>query len=351
MFFEANSGGASLLPLVGEGAMRSMTDEGRRDWVETSPEPSSDPCYARATFSHKWEKGAPLLFLLLNLAALLLPFSPALAQSPPLPVVASFSILGDFVREVGGSGVDVSTIVGPNGDAHVYEPTPADGRKLAGARLVFVNGLAFEGWIDRLIAASKTKARIVTVSAGVARRHNEEGLDPHAWQDVANARRYVENIRDALAAADPERAALYRANAAAYLVKLDALDREITAALATIPPARRRIVSTHDAFGYFSARYGLEFIAPQGVSTEAEASARDIARIIDAVKREKVAAVFLENIADPRLAESIAAQTGAKVGGTLYSDALSDAKGPAPNYIEMVRHNVKELTEALGGGK
>ena len=331
--------------------MRSMTDEGRRDWVETSPKPSSDPCYARATFSHKWEKGAPLLYLLLNFLAFSLFASPALAQSPPLPVVASFSILGDFAREVGGSGVDVSTIVGPNGDAHVYEPTPADGRKLAGARLVFVNGLGFEGWIDRLIAASKTKAKVVTVSAGVAPRQGEEGLDPHAWQDVANARRYVENIRDALAAADPERAALYRANAAAYLAKLDALDRDVTAALETIPPARRRIISTHDAFGYFSARYGIAFIAPQGVSTEAEASARDIARIIDAVKREKVAAVFLENIADPRLAQSIAAQTGAKVGGTLYSDALSDAKGPAPNYIEMVRHNVKELTEALGDGK
>ena len=352
MFFEARSGGASLLPWDGrrwplrsKGRMRVC---GKFQPSRGAPHPTS---LREATFSHKWEKGAPLLFLLLNLAALLLPFSPALAQSPPLPVVASFSILGDFVREVGGSGVEVSTIVGPNGDAHVYEPTPADGRKLARARLVFVNGLAFEGWIDRLIAASKTKARIVTVSAGVAPRHNEEGLDPHAWQDVANARRYVENIRDALVAADPERAALYRANAAAYLAKLDALDREITAALATIPPARRRIVSTHDAFGYFSARYGLNFIAPEGVSTEAEASARDIARVIDAVKREKVAAVFLENIADPRLAESIAAQTGAKVGGTLYSDALSDAKGPAPNYIEMVRHNVKELTEALGGAR
>ena len=352
MICEAESaGGASLLPLVGEGVMRSMTDEGRYDWVGISRGPSSDPCYARATVSHKWEKGAPLLFLLLNLLTFSFFVPPALAQSPPLPVVASFSILGDFVREVGGSGVDVSTIVGPNGDAHVYEPTPADGRKLARARLVFVNGLGFEGWIDRLIAASKTKAKIVTASAGVAPRQGEEGLDPHAWQDVANARRYVENIRDALVAADPGRAALYRANATAYLAKLDALDHEVAAALATIPPARRRIISTHDAFGYFSARYGFEFIAPEGVSTEAEASARDIARIINSVKREKVAAVFLENIADPRLAESIAAQTGAKIGGTLYSDALSDANGPAPNYIEMVRHNVKELTEALGGAR
>ena len=329
----------------GKGRMRVC---GKFQPSRGAPHPTS---LREATFSHKWEKGAPLLYLLLNLLVFSLFVPPALAQSPPLPVVASFSILGDFVREVGGSGVEVSTIVGPNGDAHVYEPTPADGRKLAGARLVFVNGLAFEGWIDRLIAASKTKAKIVTASAGVAPRKGEEGLDPHAWQDVANARRYVENIRDALVAADPGRAALYRANATAYLAKLDALDREVMAGLATIPPARRRIISTHDAFGYFSARYGFEFIAPEGVSTEAEASARDIARIIDSVKREKVAAVFLENIADPRLAESIAAQTGAKIGGTLYSDALSDAKGPAPNYIEMVRHNVKELTEALGGAR
>jgi zinc/manganese transport system substrate-binding protein len=277
--------------------------------------------------------------------------SPALGESPPLPVVASFSILGDFVREVGGDGVALSTIVGPNGDAHVYEPTPGDGRKLAGARLVFVNGLGFEGWIDRLIAASKTRAEIVTVSAGVAPRRGDAGLDPHAWQDVANARRYVENICDALVAADPSRAKLFEANAAAYLARLDALDREVAAALTAIPTARRRLVSTHDAFGYFSARYGLQFIAPQGVSTEAEASARDIARIIDAAKREKVGAVFLENIADPRLAQSIAAETGAKIGGTLYSDALSDAKGPAPDYIAMVRHNVRELVEALGDRK
>ncbi len=215
------------------------------------------------------------------LAFLLCLAGPVAAQPPAPPVVASFSILGDFVREVGGEGIELSTIVGPNGDAHVYEPTPGDGRKLAAARLVFVNGLGFEGWIDRLIAASKTKAKIVTVSAGVAPRHNEEGLDPHAWQDVANAKRYVENIRDALVKADPSRAKMFEANAAAYLAKLDGLDREVVAALNAIPAERRRIVSTHDAFGYFSARYGLKFIAPQGVSTQAEASARDIARIIE----------------------------------------------------------------------
>ncbi len=283
--------------------------------------------------------------LLLSLSAL--PLAPALAQSSPLPVVASFSILGDFVREVGGGAVDVSVIVGPDGDAHVYEPTPQDGRKLAQARLIFVNGLGFEGWIERLIKASRTAARIVVVSAGVPPRRFESGQDPHAWQDVANARRYVANIRDALMAEDPERAALFKANAATYLAKLDALDREVAQTFAAVPKKRRRIVSTHDAFGYFSARYGLEFLAPQGVSTEAEPSARDIARIIDMVKREKIGAVFLENISDPRLAQSIAKETGAKIGGVLYSDALSAPDGPAPSYIEMMRHNVRELAKAL----
>lgn len=272
----------------------------------------------------------------------------ALAAAAPLPVVASFSILGDFVREVGGSRIDLTTIVGPNGDAHVYEPTPRDGQAIARARLVFVNGLGFEGWMDRLIAAAKTRATVVTVSKSVAARQGEEGgADPHAWQDVANAQIYVGNIRDALVAADPARAEAYRAAAATYSAKLAALDREISRAIASIPKERRRVVSTHDAFGYFSARYGLEFIAPEGVSTEAEASARDIARIIDAIKQHKVAAVFLENITDPRLTQSIAAQTGVKVGGTLYSDALSETNGPAPTYIDMMRHNVRELTEAL----
>jgi zinc/manganese transport system substrate-binding protein len=286
------------------------------------------------------------------LATLALLSSPLRAQpappSPPrLPVVASFSILGDLVRAIGGESVDVATIVGPNGDAHVYQPSPQDGRRLAAAKLVFVNGLGFEGWIDRLVAASKTKARIVTASRAVTPRKEEEGIDPHAWQDVANVKIYVANIRDALVEADPDGAERYRANAAVYLHALGALDAEIVAAIDAIPRARRRVVSTHDAFGYFAARYGVEFIAPQGVSTDAEASARDIARIVDAVKMHKVAAVFLENIVDPRFARRIAAETGAKIGGTLYSDALSAPDGPAPTYIRLMRYNVSRLTEAL----
>jgi zinc/manganese transport system substrate-binding protein len=273
--------------------------------------------------------------------------APALAQNDELPVVASFSIIGDLVREVGGDRVSVATLVGPDGDAHVYQPTPADARKIAQARLVFVNGLGFEGWLERLIAAAKGKGTIVTLGKGVAARPGEEGTDPHAWQDVANAKIYVAEIRDALAAADPQGADAYRARASAYLARLDALDAEIVKALDALPKERRRIVSTHDAFGYFSARYGVEFIAPQGVSTEAEASARDIARIIDSVKRHKAGAVFLENISDPRLARRIAAETGARIGGTLYSDALSGPGEGGANYIDMMRHNVRELTKAL----
>lgn len=281
------------------------------------------------------------------LTSLLAAFAaPAAAQAEKLPVVASFSIIGDFVREVGGDRVAVTTLVGPDGDAHVYQPTPADARHIAQAKVIFVNGLGFEGWLERLIAAAKGKGVIVTLGKGVAARHGEEGSDPHAWQDVANAKIYVAEIRDALIAADPAGADAYRANAGAYLARLDALDAEIVKTLDAIPRERRRIVSTHDAFGYFSARYGVAFIAPQGVSTEAEPSARDIAHIIETAKQHKVDAVFLENISDPRLARRIAAETGARVGGVLYSDALSAPGEAGANYIDMMRHNVRELTKA-----
>jgi zinc/manganese transport system substrate-binding protein len=280
----------------------------------------------------------------LSLAAII---APAKAEARKIPVVASFSIIGDFVRQVGGDRVSVTTIVGPDGDAHVYEPSPADGRSIAQARLIFVNGLGFEGWLDRLIAATKSKGDVVTLGKGITARKDEEGEDPHAWQDVANAKVYVEAIREALMAADPEGAATYKANADSYLAKLDALDAEIQQAIAAIPKERRRVVSTHDAFEYFAARYGVEFLAPQGVSTEADVSARDVAKIIDAVKTHKVAAVFIENIADPRLAKRIASETGARMGGVLYSDALSAAKGDGATYIDMMRHNVKQLAKAL----
>jgi zinc/manganese transport system substrate-binding protein len=264
-----------------------------------------------------------------------------------LNVVASFSILGDLVRNVGGDRVNVTTLVGPDGDAHVYAPTPADARKIADAKLVIVNGFGLEGWLPRLVQSAGGKASIVTATAGIAPLTLGSDADPHAWQSVANAKTYVGNIRDALVAADPASGQVFRANADAYLAKLDTLDGEVRAAVVQIPQTRRKVISTHRAFGYFAAAYGVEFIAPIGVSTESEASARDIAGIITQVRAAKIPAVFLENVSDPRLIRRISAETGAKVGGTLYSDSLTAEKGDAPTYIDMVRHNIKALTSAL----
>ena len=285
-----------------------------------------------------------LQFLLVSLAFIV---SPLHAQGG-LEVVASFSIIGDFVKNVGGDRVDVTTLVGPNGDVHVYTPAPADAKKIADAKLVIINGLGLEGWLPRLLQASGSKAPITVATGGIAPLRQGSDADPHAWQSVANAKIYVANISDALIAADPADAEAFRGNAERYSVKLDALDREVRAAIAQIAPARRKVISTHDAFGYFAASYGIEFIAPEGVSTESEPSARDIARIITQIKSSRIPAVFLENISDSRLMSRIAAETGAKVGGTLFSDALTDEKGPCPTYIEMVRHNIKALTSALG---
>jgi zinc/manganese transport system substrate-binding protein len=286
-------------------------------------------------------------------------FGAAPAGAPPkdkLKVIASFSILGDLVKNVGGDRVEVATLVGPNGNAHVYAPSPADAKKVADARLVFVNGLGFEGWLERLVKASGTKAPIVVATKGISPReraaeaghdHDHGRTDPHAWQSVANAKIYVVNIRDALIAADPAGKAAYDGNAAAYLAKLDALEREVRDVIAKIPASRRKVITSHDAFGYFEGAYGVDFIAPQGVSTEAEASAKDVAAIITQIRKQKISAVFLENVTDPRLVEQIARETGAKIGGTLYSDALTDDKGDATTYIDLMRHNLKQLAAAL----
>jgi zinc/manganese transport system substrate-binding protein len=272
--------------------------------------------------------------------------APAYAQAR-LDVVASFSILGDFARNVGGERVNVTTLVGPDGDVHVYTPAPADAKKIADAKLVIINGLGLEGWLPRLVQSSGGKTAIVAATNGIAPLKIGGDADPHAWQSVANARIYVANIRDALVAADAPAAGVYRANAQSYLAKLDALDREVREAMARIPQPRRKVISTHDSFGYFAAAYGVEFIAPLGVSTESEASARDIAGIITQIRTAKIPAVFLENISDPRLMRRISTETGARIGGTLYSDSLTGEKGDAPTYIDMVRHNIKALTSAL----
>ncbi len=273
------------------------------------------------------------------------------AAAEPLKTVASFSILGDLVRQVGGDRVEVETLVGPDGDAHVFSPSPADAKKVADAKIIFENGLGLEGWISRLVSSSGSKSPVVIASAGVKpQRMEEDGkqiVDPHAWQSVPNAKLYVRNIRDGLIAADPDGKAAYEANAAAYEAKLDAVDKEIRDAWAKVPEDRRRIITSHDAFGYYAATYHVEMIAPQGVSTETEASAKDVAKIIKQIKAERIPAVFVENISDKRLVERIAKETGAKIGGTLYSDALSPPDGPAPTYLDMMRSNLRELTAAL----
>jgi len=308
----------------------------------------------------------------------LLGFADSAEAADKVKAVASFSILGDMISQVGGDRVEVVTLVGPDGDAHVFSPTPADAKTLAGADVFFVNGLGFEGWLQRLEKASGFKGRVVVTSDGVkpltmeeeghhhggedhahadhAKGHDddeddeedeEEVDDPHAWQDLANGKIYVGNIRDGLIAADPEGRATYEANAANYLERLAKEDAAVRAALATLPEARRKIITSHDAFNYFGMAYGLEIVAPEGVSTESEASAKDVAKIIRQIKADKIPAVFVENITDRRLLDQIARETGAKIGGTLYSDALSGPDGPAPTYLDMFRHNVGVLTAAL----
>ena len=312
--------------------------------------------------SEPWQKAWVRRFRLLILVGLAAASAilPASAQQEPtkLKVVATFSILGDFARNVGGDRVDVATLVGPNGDVHVYTPTAADAEAIRNAGLVIVNGLGLEGWLPRLVKSSGSSATIVVATHGVelhkvaageilSRDRGAGSLDPHAWQSVANAEIYVANIRDAMAAADPANAATYQAHASAYLARLEALDHDVREAVARIPADRHTVISTHDAFGYFAAAYDITFVAPQGVSTDSEPSARDVATIIAQIQKEKIPAVFLENISDPRLMRQIASETGAAIGGTLYSDSLTKKSGEAPSYIEMVRHNIRTIASAL----
>jgi zinc/manganese transport system substrate-binding protein len=295
---------------------------------------------------------------LLGFATLAALPSTAWGQARTIPVVASFSILADLVRQVGGDRVEVAPLVGPEGDAHAYQPSPADARRLADARLLVVNGLGFERWLDRLVKASGTKAKVVVaseglkpISAALEDGHSHPGhsrdVDPHAWQNVANVRTYVANICDALIAVDPDGKEGYGERAARYTGELDRLDAEIRQVVASIPPGRREIVTTHDAFAYFAAAYGLRFTAAQGVSTENEPTARDAARIIRQVRAGRIPAVFVETLSDPRLMEGIARESGARIGGKLYSDSLSGPGGPAATYLDMMRSNARTLAAAL----
>ena len=269
------------------------------------------------------------------------------APAAPLKVVASFSILADMVRQVAGDAAEVSALVGADGDAHVYEPSPADAKRLSQADLVFVNGLKFEGWIDRLVRASGYKHGVIVASHGVKPRQLEGAPDPHAWQSLAHARLYVENIRLGLVAAMPAQAAGFNARAAAYRARIDALDTTAQTRFAAMPAEQRRVITTHDAFGYFGQAFGVSFIAPQKWTTEAEPSAADVARVIRQIKAQKVRALFVENMTDRRLMDRIAQETGALVGGTLYADALSLPGTAGDSYLRMYAHNVESIAGAL----
>lgn len=284
-----------------------------------------------------------------------LAFQPAEAQTP-VKVVASFTILTDMVKNVGSELVDVTTLVGPNGDVHTYQPTPADARAVAGANLLVVNGFDFEGtWIGRLTKAVSFKGERVIATKGMtsySMTEIEDGkkvkvTDPHAWQDLRRGMTYVQNIADGLVAADPAHAARYRANAETYLARLRELDTWVVAELSAIPKEKRKVITSHDAFGYFARRYGVTFKAPVGVSTETEASAKDVGALITQIRKEGIRAIFVENMSDPRLLQMLASEAGAAVGGTLYADALSDAGGPVPTYVDMFRHNVAQLAAAM----
>ena len=283
-----------------------------------------------------------LAFALLSLAL------PLRAQTTrPLQVVASFSILADMLREVAGDAAQVHSLVGANADAHVFEPTPADAQRLARADLVVVNGLHFEGWIDRLVRSSGYRGPVIEASRGIEPRRLGGTADPHAWQSLRHAQRYVENMRAALVAAAPAHAGAIDARAAAYRERIVALDASARAAFEAVPREQRRVVTTHDAFGYLGEAYGITFISPRAWNTDSEASAAAVASVIRQVRQHQARALFVENITDRRSIERIAQETGAQVGGTLYSDALSQPGAGADTYLRMYAHNVKSIAAAL----
>ena len=271
------------------------------------------------------------------------------AQAEKLKVVASFSILGDMVQQVTGDLASVTTIVGPDADAHLYTPTVSDARAATDANVIFVNGLGFETWSKTLIETSGTKAKVYVATQGITPLKVDGEDDPHAWNSLTNGMIYVRNIAKAMAEADPKNAKSYEANAATYIVKLEALHKSTIAELAALPKNRRTIVTAHDAFGYLAEAYGLRFLAPVGIDTSAQPSAQQVARLIDQLKKEEVAGLFVENITSPALVQQIARETGLKIGGQLFSDALSVQGEPATSYLAMFKHILSVILAALKG--
>jgi zinc/manganese transport system substrate-binding protein len=270
------------------------------------------------------------------------------AHAERLPVVASFSILGDFVQQVGGDKVAVTTLVGPNGDAHVYQPSPQDAKALAGARVLVLNGLGFEGWMDRLTHASAYRGTQVIASAGITTRQTHPGqADPHAWQNPTLVRSYIANIEHGLSSTDPANAPYYHQRAQAYLDQLTMFEHWADTQVATVPAAQRRVITSHDAYAYLGDRFGIRFMAAQGIGTDSEASAKDLGNLIRQIRQEHIRALFIENISNPRLLQQISSETGTKPGPELYSDALSKPGGPATDYLSMMRYNIATLVAGM----
>ena len=301
------------------------------------------------------------------LAAAMLLSAPGLAQDKPV-AVATFSILADLTQRVAGDHARVLALVGPNGDAHVFEPGPKESAELAEADLLVANGLGFEPWLQRLEDASGFKGKVVLASDGVTplagegehehegeaheeeheeEGHHHEGADPHAFQDLANAQLYVANIAKGLSEVAPTHAADFKANADTLIAEIAALDRQLKADFGAIPQDKRRVLTSHDAFHYFGRAYGIEFVSVQGLSTEAEPTADDLVKVVRQARDGHLSAIFLENMSDPRLAETVAQETGLRIGGELYADALSDPSGPAPDYLSLIRHNARQLLAAM----
>ncbi|MGO6725919.1 metal ABC transporter solute-binding protein, Zn/Mn family [Rhizobium ruizarguesonis] len=282
-------------------------------------------------------------------ALMVLSAMPASAET--LKVVASFTVLADVVKQVGGEHVKVTSLVGPNGDPHEFEPSPADAKNLNAAEVAFVSGEGLEGWMDRLITASGYKGKPVTVSEGINTLTMEEDgekiTDPHVWNSPVNVKVWVANIEKALSSADPADAAAFKANAEKYTKTLDELNAYAHGKFDKVADDRRKVLTSHDAFGYFGREYNVSFLAPLGLSTESEASAADVAKLIEQIEGEHVKAYFFENSNDPRLVKQVAKATGAEPGGELYVESLSDAKGPAPTYEKMFKYNVDQLAAAM----
>lgn len=300
-------------------------------------------------------------FLLAGIGSISLPGSSSFAADklPPVPVVASFSILGDLVRVVGGDRVSITTLVGPDEDAHAFEPRPADARAIAQSKLLVINGLGFEPWAQKLAQSAGYKGLTVVASQGVKtyalpdekghddKGHRHEETDPHAWQNPNNVALYVGNTAAGLAKADPAGAATYQANAAAYAKELQALDAWAKEQFAAIPLPKRKVITSHDAFGYLAAHYQITFLAPQGIASDSQPSARQVAQLIRQIQREKIRAVFLENMSDPKLLAQLSKDAGVSVGAALYSDALSSPGKPGATYLQMMRHNITQLTAGM----